>query len=557
MVRSVLEHYLTRVADGDPSYREKLCARLAERLFFVPLKETTPAQGTGRGIAKVQILQLNEGGKTQVPIFTLESKLKSWCGTRSMPPKSVAVLGSEFCVMIGQDKYMLVNDGDKNRVELSPEEVRRIADSGVSQELLDMPVESTIPAAPSAAAPVADIKPAVPEKNDRDTDPQLHKRFAEVSGAFYEPIDESVLSGIPAAAAAPPAGRKSETTRTDLQTVLGAAESPPAAAAAPPVIDHVPAVNPQSDTDEYTVPFTAPDYDDSAEFVAFAEEPAADRNEELDADPHYESAPDESAPYDEPFASESLEDDGDFADDRGSDLDDSYNNDDHGQTFTGPTFVERSEPRFIERRPPQTFVSPKEAVRTMPALARDSVEDRSVKGGANTRESGRTSWIENNEKVLSGGEVGSLRETASSESSWNRPSQRDTETEGASWFGPTGVRNSVDVGASRSTMDEPYLNSPDPEPQGPMRDPISGDEFEDQDPGVARRQGLGITRKVTLSEDIPDRRRSKVLTSPAPKPTLPSRVGEATEFYTPMGASPAGGRPKKSFLGFLKSTKSR
>lgn len=136
--RTVLNLYLSKVAEGDQSYLGKLCDRLADRLMCVPIFPMPAKKGSGR--MTIQVFRATDEGREIYPIFTSERNLKNWATETGQAVEFISLLGADFCTAVGSDGWVAVDPGCAHAVLLSPANVHRI--SACPPAFDDQPVKS-------------------------------------------------------------------------------------------------------------------------------------------------------------------------------------------------------------------------------------------------------------------------------------------------------------------------------------------------------------------------------------------------------------------------------
>ncbi len=145
MQKTLLEVYISRVANGDLSYMDRLCAQLTDRLCYLPVLTVERDSGTER----VEVLRFEQGGIPFVPLFTSEKKLNSWLSKHPECSDSIEVLGGDLCAVLGADSGVLIDPEAEVTAMLPPEAVAKIAcevlfnNEPVENEIAASKIEST------------------------------------------------------------------------------------------------------------------------------------------------------------------------------------------------------------------------------------------------------------------------------------------------------------------------------------------------------------------------------------------------------------------------------
>ncbi|MFM1847263.1 MAG: SseB protein N-terminal domain [Pseudomonadota bacterium] len=150
MQKSTLSLYIQKVSEGDRSFLARLCAQLADRILYVPTK----AQAKSGQRVKVSIFRLSEEGKTIIPVFTTEKKLKDWALHGQRTVDSISLLGADFCSALDGESSIWVDAGSEPSVKLPPEIVREITMAGGSGDYTEI--------ASAAAPPRKEMEPPKP-----------------------------------------------------------------------------------------------------------------------------------------------------------------------------------------------------------------------------------------------------------------------------------------------------------------------------------------------------------------------------------------------------------
>jgi hypothetical protein len=126
MNKSPIEIFISKVASGEHSYMERLCAQLADRLVYVPLAAPVRNQGSKTTITA---FTMHQGNRSVVPVFTSESKFKNWCFEEGHNDASFSVLGADLCAVLDSTSWIVLDPLDSVSVELNPEAVAMVAAS--------------------------------------------------------------------------------------------------------------------------------------------------------------------------------------------------------------------------------------------------------------------------------------------------------------------------------------------------------------------------------------------------------------------------------------------
>lgn len=129
--RSTLTLYLDRVADGDESYRMKLCKNLVDRLLYIPLApEAEPESKKKSDAVTIRVFEMKYAGKPVVPIFTDEMMFNDWLESQSKPVESVTLMGADLCKVLPESLWLLVDYGSESEVILDEAMIDSIAKFG-------------------------------------------------------------------------------------------------------------------------------------------------------------------------------------------------------------------------------------------------------------------------------------------------------------------------------------------------------------------------------------------------------------------------------------------
>lgn len=133
MERNVLNLFLQKVSQGDASYLDRLCKRLADRLIYVPLIEEN--SGGSKTSTTLKVFHLEKNGCTVVPAFSSERKFQAWRKNQKDNFSCEALLGADLCLALGNSAGLLVDPSSDYEVLLEPESVVSIAETPVQEFL--------------------------------------------------------------------------------------------------------------------------------------------------------------------------------------------------------------------------------------------------------------------------------------------------------------------------------------------------------------------------------------------------------------------------------------
>ena len=139
MEKNVLNLYLKKIALGDPSYNQRVCHRLANRLIFAPAIQLKKDHSVIYEVEK-----FNEEGKEYVPVFTTEKYFKEWCETNNLKKDVVSVLGADFCAALNVNTWIKIDSGAPHQVMLSPEIIDEIACAPIDEQVFQDKVDFNI-----------------------------------------------------------------------------------------------------------------------------------------------------------------------------------------------------------------------------------------------------------------------------------------------------------------------------------------------------------------------------------------------------------------------------
>lgn len=139
--RSTLTLYLDRVAEGDETYRQKLCKNLADRTLYVPLDGSDDAFNEQRDLGiTIKVKQMKYAGKQVVPVFTDQRLYKEWETRTAHKTDSVALMGADLCAVLPFGLWLLLDHGGESEVLLDMDAVESIAavgDQALREEFKD------------------------------------------------------------------------------------------------------------------------------------------------------------------------------------------------------------------------------------------------------------------------------------------------------------------------------------------------------------------------------------------------------------------------------------
>lgn len=124
MSKSLFNLYLQKVSEGDQSFIDRLCERIADRLILIPCIEQQKAADGG---TKINVVKINEAHRSLIPIFSSAKLLKQWAQKTGHSEDFVSVLGADFCAALSEDSWLAVDPGSSTQVELQPYLVSKIA----------------------------------------------------------------------------------------------------------------------------------------------------------------------------------------------------------------------------------------------------------------------------------------------------------------------------------------------------------------------------------------------------------------------------------------------
>lgn len=117
MVRSVLDHCLLKVAEGDQSYRERLFRRLSERLLYLPCRVHNDDFDA--------IVIAGEKFLT-IPVFTQEALARNWVSINCSKAQIQSRLGLEISNSLNKEHGLIINPGEVLSITLTPEDAKKI-----------------------------------------------------------------------------------------------------------------------------------------------------------------------------------------------------------------------------------------------------------------------------------------------------------------------------------------------------------------------------------------------------------------------------------------------
>jgi len=184
MKKSLLTLYIEKVAEGDVSFVDRLCAQLADRLIYVPIKKEGSAPKSRQ--VSFEVLKLNEGEKILVPVFTSEHFLTNWCQAQGLDAELISLLGADFCLALGDGSWLLIDPGAGATVELPPDDVRKIATVDAEADTLEEVSSSEIrrPVRVNESGPAQSVEatmafeepPIAPAAADKNIPPVIPKK---------------------------------------------------------------------------------------------------------------------------------------------------------------------------------------------------------------------------------------------------------------------------------------------------------------------------------------------------------------------------------------------
>lgn len=166
--RSTITYYIDRLANGDASYKDKLCQRLADRLLYIPLQSHETSESSRQEVTiKVHHI-MAPNGKEAVPVFSNRHLLEAWCGDQQIPSREISILGADLCKVLGQELWLVIDPCSEAELLLHPESVQRIAQFGDQAMLAEFgnSPETQIVEVPQELKPpvnAEDIKTSEPE----------------------------------------------------------------------------------------------------------------------------------------------------------------------------------------------------------------------------------------------------------------------------------------------------------------------------------------------------------------------------------------------------------
>lgn len=187
--KSLLNLYLQKVAEGDESYADRLCAQLCDRLLYVPVAPTEKKAGSETKLT-FNVVTIAEAHRSLVPIFTTEEAYKAWVGASQHKGASISLLGADFCAALSGDSWVQVDPGTERKVELPPLLVKKIASHGVADEAARQGERTTIketPVAEPKSTPAATLASEPAERSRSVTSTSLGRPVI-LSSAEKQPV---------------------------------------------------------------------------------------------------------------------------------------------------------------------------------------------------------------------------------------------------------------------------------------------------------------------------------------------------------------------------------
>lgn len=177
--RSTLTLCISKVAEGDDSYRKRLCSTLADRLLYVPLEDSENAYSESDDSAiSIKVKKIKLEDKTVVPVFTDESALQEWIAASAQAVQSISLLGADLCMVLADDIWLLIDPGSEEELNLDPESVKMIVQIGNEALADEFPQTDII----ELDTPIDELQSAIAEFN-ANAEPQ--------SAPLAVPVDTS------------------------------------------------------------------------------------------------------------------------------------------------------------------------------------------------------------------------------------------------------------------------------------------------------------------------------------------------------------------------------
>jgi len=179
MQKSLLEIYIAKVAAGEKSFVDKLCAQLTDRLCYIPAIQVDSESNHTR----IQVARIERHGQSFVPLFTHERTFKTWAAGHSEKVEPVSLLGGDLCAVLGLGRGVILDPGSDPSAELAPEAVSKIAVEVLASEREDSFFAEELP--PESAS----LSQAAPECPVEDT--EITSSEAQAGGLTEDVPDNS------------------------------------------------------------------------------------------------------------------------------------------------------------------------------------------------------------------------------------------------------------------------------------------------------------------------------------------------------------------------------
>lgn len=136
MERSIINLYLSKVKDGDASFYDKLCTQLADRLLYIPvLDDRSVRTEADDSKTSVRVLSSVLDGKSMIAVFTSGQRYRNWESMHGTNGHFIQMLGGEFCLTLGDQTWLIVDDGARNSLQIEPKWVRHIAGIALADQV--------------------------------------------------------------------------------------------------------------------------------------------------------------------------------------------------------------------------------------------------------------------------------------------------------------------------------------------------------------------------------------------------------------------------------------
>lgn len=123
-MRNPLQMLLSQLAQGNRNVFPQVCARIGNRVIFVPADRVENCSDQRR--VKVSLFRVARGTKNFVPVFTSESLYDAWVPYRCKDRKQLSLFGADLCLSLDVHSFLLIDPDTDHEVLLSPEDVDEI-----------------------------------------------------------------------------------------------------------------------------------------------------------------------------------------------------------------------------------------------------------------------------------------------------------------------------------------------------------------------------------------------------------------------------------------------